>query len=167
MREKIDIHAHYFPPAYDQMLEKRGMKLLDGGFPKPEWNEEIQLSFMEKLGITYSVLSISSPHLHMGDVGEAIEVARSSNEYGAELMKKYPEQIGVLASLPLPEIDAAVEEVKYCRNDAACDRICLTDQFLRIVSGGCETGSGDGSLESGRISGADPSDGTGSNSAGG
>ena len=100
MREKIDIHAHYFPPAYDQMLEKRGMKLLDGGFPKPEWNEEIQLSFMEKLGITYSVLSISSPHLHMGDVGEAIEVARSSNEYGAELMKKYPEQIGVLASLP-------------------------------------------------------------------
>ena len=86
MREKIDIHAHYFPPAYDQMLEKRGMKLLDGGFPKPEWNEEIQLSFMEKLGITYSVLSISSPHLHMGDVGEAIEVARSSNEYGAELM---------------------------------------------------------------------------------
>ena len=51
MREKIDIHAHYFPPAYDQMLEKRGMKLLDGGFPKPEWNEEIQLSFMEKLGI--------------------------------------------------------------------------------------------------------------------
>ena len=54
MREKIDIHAHYFPPAYDQMLEKRGMKLLDGGFPKPEWNEEIQLSFMEKLGITYS-----------------------------------------------------------------------------------------------------------------
>lgn len=90
MREKIDIHAHYFPPAYDQMLEKRGMKLLDGGFPKPEWNEEIQLSFMEKLGITYSVLSISSPHLHMGDVGEAIEVARSSNEYGAELMKKYP-----------------------------------------------------------------------------
>ena len=49
-------------------------------------------------------------------------------------MKKYPEQIGVLASLPLPEIDAAVE-VKYCRNEAACDRICLTDQFLRIVSG--------------------------------
>ena len=86
MREKIDIHAHYFPPAYDQMLEKRGMKLLDGGFPKPEWNEEIPLSFMEKLGITYSVLSISSPHLHMGDVGEAIEVARSSNVFGAELM---------------------------------------------------------------------------------
>ena len=43
MREKIDIHAHYFPPAYDQMLEKRGMKRLDGGFPKPEWNEDIQL----------------------------------------------------------------------------------------------------------------------------
>ena len=92
MREKIDIHAHYFPPAYDQMLEKRGMKLLDGGFPKPEWNEEIQLSSMATIGISYSVLSISSPHLHMGDAAEAIEVARASNEYGAELMKKYPEK---------------------------------------------------------------------------
>ena len=53
----------------------------------------------------------------MGDAAEAIEVARASNEYGAELMKKYPEKIGVLASLPLPEIDAAVEEVKYCREN--------------------------------------------------
>ncbi|MFR5703183.1 MAG: hypothetical protein ACLUD0_15785 [Eubacterium ramulus] len=51
-------------------------------------------------------------------------MARSSNEYGAELMKKYPEQIGVLASLPLPEIDAAVEEVKVLLERAACDRIC-------------------------------------------
>ena len=49
MKEKIDIHAHYFPPAYDQMLEKRGMKLLDGGFPKSEWNEEIQLASMSKM----------------------------------------------------------------------------------------------------------------------
>ena len=35
--EKIDIHSHYFPPSYNQMLERRGMTLLDGGFPKPEW----------------------------------------------------------------------------------------------------------------------------------
>ena len=77
--DKIDIYSHYFPPAYNQMLDRRNMKFLDGGFPRPEWNEEIHLSSMEKLGITYSVLSISSPHLHMGDAQEAIEVARASN----------------------------------------------------------------------------------------
>ena len=116
MKGKIDINAQYFQQAYNQMLERRGMKLLDGGFPKPDWNEEIQLMSMEKLEISYSVLSISSPHLHMGDAKEAIDVARASNEYGAGFMKKYPDKIGVLASLPLPEIDAAVEEVNYCKH---------------------------------------------------
>ena len=86
------------------------MKLLDGGFPKPEWNEEIQLSSMATLGISYSVLSISSPHLHMGDAAEAIEVARASNEYGAELMKKYPEKSVCWQAYRCRKLSAAVEK---------------------------------------------------------
>ena len=133
--EKIDVHSHYFPPAYNQMLDRRNMKLLDGGFPRPEWNEEIHLSSMEKLGITYSVLSISSPHLHMGDAGEAIEAARASNEYGAGLMKKYPDKIGVFASLPLPEIDAAVKEIAYCTNELHVTGFALQTNSLGVYLG--------------------------------
>lgn len=44
-----------------------------------------------------------------------------------KLMNKYPEKIGVLASLPLPEIDAAVEEVKYCRENL--------HEFLSVCDG--------------------------------
>ena len=133
--EKIDIHSHYFPPAYSQMLDRRNMKLLDGGFPRPEWNEEIHLSSMEKLGITYSVLSISSPHLHMGDTWEAIETARASNEYGAKLIKKYPDKIGVFASLPLPEIDAAIREVTYCKNELNVTGFALQTNSLGVYLG--------------------------------
>ena len=63
----------------------------------------------------------------MGEAAEAFEVARASNEYGAKLMNKDPEKIGVLASLPLPEIDAAVEEVKYCRENL--------HEFLSVCDG--------------------------------
>ncbi len=140
LKEKIDIHAHYFPPAYNEMLKKRGMRLLDGGFPKPEWNEEIQLASMEQLGISYSVLSISSPHLHMGDATEAIEIARASNEYGAGLMKKYPDKFGVFASLPLPEIEASLEEAVYC-----IDKLHVTGFALQTNS--CGMYLGDARLE--------------------
>ena len=133
--EKIDIHSHYFPPAYNQMLDRRNMKFLDGGFPRPEWNEEIHLSSMEKLGITYSVLSISSPHLHMGDAQEAIEVARASNEYGAELMKKYPDKIGLFASLPLPEIDASIKEIAYCKKELGVTGFALLTNSLGVYLG--------------------------------
>lgn len=128
-KTRIDVHAHYLPPAYDAMLKRRGMDFLDGGFPKPDWSADSQLASMEQLGITYSALSISSPHLHMGDPAEAVEVARASNEYGAALVKKYPSKFAVMASLPLPEIRESVEEVIYCRDVLRVDGFSLLTNY--------------------------------------
>ncbi len=123
--KKIDVHAHYFPPAYNAMLDRRGLKFLDGGFPRPDWNEELQLASMERLGVTFSCLSVSSPHLHMGDAAEAVETARACNEYGAALQKKYPDSFGAFGALPLPELAASVEEVIYCRDTLKLSGFCL------------------------------------------
>lgn len=114
MKKRIDVHAHYLPPAYQEMLAKRNLTKLDGGFPKPDWNEEIQFRQMELLSVQKSFLSISSPHLHMGDAKEAVETARACNEYGSNFSKRYPDQIAVMASLPLPEIEESVCEIRYC-----------------------------------------------------
>ena len=81
------------------------------------------------------MLSISSPHLHMGDTAEAIEAARASNEYGASLMKKYPDKIGVLASLPLPEIDASIKEITYCKNHLHVTGFALLTNSLGVYLG--------------------------------
>lgn len=116
LHKKIDTHVHYLPPAYNAMLDRRNMKTLDGGFPRPNWNVEMQLEGMEQLGTSYALLSISSPPVHLGDAVEAIETARGCNEFGAELKKKYPDKFGVMASLPLPEVEASVEEVKFCHD---------------------------------------------------
>lgn len=113
---KIDTHVHYLPAAYNAMLDKRGMKTLDGGFPRPNWTVEMQLESMKQLGTSYALLSISSPPVHLGDAAEAIETARGCNEYGATLKKQYPDKFGVMASLPLPEVEASVKEVRYCHD---------------------------------------------------
>lgn len=114
--KKIDTHVHYLPPAYNAMLDRRNMKTLDGGFPRPNWSVEMQLESMEHLGTSYALLSISSPPVHLGDAVEAVETARGCNEYGAELKKQYPDKFGVMASLPLPEVEKSVEEVRYCHD---------------------------------------------------
>ena len=71
---------------------------------------------MEQLHISFATLSLSSPHLHMGDKTEAVETARNCNEYGVELAKRYPEKFALLASLPLPEIQESIQEIRYCRD---------------------------------------------------
>ncbi|PXX54270.1 putative TIM-barrel fold metal-dependent hydrolase [Hungatella effluvii] len=112
--KKFDVHGHYFPPAYEELLKRHELSILDGA-KRPAWSEEGQLSFMDELDIEKTALSISSPHLHMGDVAEAVETARACNEYGAGLLKKYPGRFEIMASLPVPEIGYAIGEIRYCR----------------------------------------------------
>ena len=114
LKQRIDVHGHYFPPAYQQFLKRHHMDLLDG-VKGPEWALERQWEYMEKLNISCATLSLSSPHLHLGDRGEAVETARSCNEYGAELARQYPGKLVPLASLPLPEIEESIREIRYCR----------------------------------------------------
>ena len=114
MKERIDVHGHYFPPAYISLLKRHGISELDG-VKAPVWDLERQWEYMDQLNIFYTTLSLSSPHLHMGDKSEAIETTRACNEYGAELKKRYPEKFYPLASLPLPEIEESIGEIRYCR----------------------------------------------------
>lgn len=135
LHKKIDTHVHYLPPAYNAMLDRRNMKTLDGGFPRPDWNVEMQLASMEQLGTSYALLSISSPPVHLGDGVEAVETARGCNEYGAELKKKYPDTFGVMAILPLPEVEKSVEEVKYCHEILKVNGFALQTNACGIYIG--------------------------------
>lgn len=114
LKRRIDIHSHYFPPAYKELLRRHGMDVLDG-VKAPEWSLERQFEYMDRLNISFAALSISSPHLHLGDRAEAVETARACNEYGSALAESYPDRFAALASLPLPEIGGSMEEIRYCR----------------------------------------------------
>ena len=111
------------------------MTSLDGGMPVPQWTAEKHLENMDRLNICFSLLTISSPHMHLGDPAEAAETARACNEYGAQLMKEYPDRISVGASLPLPEIDASIDEVRYCREVLGINSFSLMTNFLGVYIG--------------------------------
>ena len=113
-RKCIDIHAHYLSDGYRAALLRHGAAGSESdGLPAPMWSVDSHLEMMSKLGIERSFLSMASPHCFFGDEGEAIELAREFNEFGAEIVDQYPDRFGLFATLPLPTVEHSLVEIDY------------------------------------------------------
>ena len=79
---KIDVHAHYVPDGYRSALLRAGYDKPDGMPWLPEWSADKHVEVMDRLGIATSLLSVSSPGVHLGDGAATIDLAREVNEDG-------------------------------------------------------------------------------------
>jgi 6-methylsalicylate decarboxylase len=127
----IDVHAHYLPALYREALVRHGHDQPDGFHHIPDWSAEEHVAVMDRLSITTSLLSISSPGVNLADEATTRDLARAVNEEGRRAVVDHPGRFGVLASLPLPDVDAAVAEIAYC-----CDRLDVTGFALLTNFGG-------------------------------
>ena len=124
------MHAHYLPEGYRAALERAGHHHPDGMPWMPEWSAGTHVEVMNRLGIATSILSVSSPGVHLGDGVTTVDLAREVNEDGRRAVIDHPGRFGLLASLPLPDIDASIAEIAYC-----CD--CLSvDGFVLLTNTG-------------------------------
>lgn len=112
MHKIVDAHCHFLTEEYVNALKKYD-RINEDGFPIPTWSLESQFEYMEKAGVDHAILSLSTPHQHLGEDAFAAELSRSINEAAAELKKKYPEKFSFAACLPLPNVELAVREVSY------------------------------------------------------
>ena len=120
---KLDVHAHYLPELYRDALRAAGHDQPDG-FPYiPGWSAAEHVQVMDRLGIATSYLSVSSP----GVLGDA-DLARAVNEEGRRAVVDHPGRFGLLASLPLPDVDAALAEIAH-----ACERLDA-DGFVLLTN---------------------------------
>jgi 6-methylsalicylate decarboxylase len=134
-RGAIDVHAHYVPEAYRTALLDNGHSQPDG-FPHiPTWSAEEHVAAMDRLGIEMSLLSISSPGVHLGDEAATRDRAREMNEEGQRAVVDHPGRFGLFASIPLPDVDAAIAEINYC-----CDRLDVAGFTLLTNIGGTYLG---------------------------
>ncbi len=115
---KVDIHSHAILPAYI-----RGMEALDidpvaeEGYPLPKWSKEAHLQFMADAGIDYSILSLPTPHIYRGNAVQSRKVARAINEEMARLAEEYPDKFGFVATLPFPDVEGSLEEIRYAMEE--------------------------------------------------
>jgi predicted TIM-barrel fold metal-dependent hydrolase len=131
----VDVHAHFLPRSYQQALERAQIEHPDG-FPfVPKWSVDSALALMDEVGIGTALLSISSPGLSFVAGEERTGLARTVNEEGANAVRSYPHRLGLLASLPLPDVDAALEEIEHVSDVLHADGFVLMTNYGGVYLG--------------------------------
>ncbi|KAF5548079.1 amidohydrolase [Fusarium phyllophilum] len=115
MHQRIDLHCHAVAPGYRQYALQNGHENPDGMPALPPWSAEQHIKLMQKLSISKSVLSITSPGTHLipnDDRGSA-RLTRQVNEELSMICKDHAEHFRFFASLPLPSVDDSIAEIDY------------------------------------------------------
>jgi len=129
---KVDVHHHIIPPQVVGVeYGLKGMKL-------PEWNIAADKAFSEATGVRTSIFSVSVPGVtHVADPEESAALARSLNEYSANLRDKNPHSYGFFATVPsLEHTDLVIRELRYAFDTLHADGLTLFTRY----------GTGDGYL---------------------
>jgi len=117
----VDIHAHYFPKPYNDMLLRIGGRSLpEAARPstaRPMRNDDpsgipTRLEQMDDAGVQMQVLSPAASPPYAEKETDAVEAARLINDTYAELARKYSGRFAAVVSLPLPHIDASLREME-------------------------------------------------------
>jgi len=127
----IDVHHHIIPPFYlaenrERIAGSRGGQITPAWI---EWTPEKALTAMDQHSVAVAVLSLSSPGVWFGNVQEARNTARRSNDYAAELGRKHPGRFGLFASLPLPDAEGSLREIEHAFEVLKADGIGLLTSY--------------------------------------
>jgi 6-methylsalicylate decarboxylase len=119
----VDIHHHLIPDFYRRATEHDGQSV--GGVLPAPWSQASALSFMDDAGIDVAIASISAPGVHLGDDAQALALARQCNDFLAEMVRSRPDRFGGFAILPLPDVDAALDELARALDQLGLDGVVL------------------------------------------
>jgi predicted TIM-barrel fold metal-dependent hydrolase len=132
--DRIDVHFHYLSPEYrEKMIDAVGGS--PDGFPAPQWSAEAALAMMDRMNIATGMLSVSSPGVHFGNDAKARLLARSVNEFAARTMGEHRGRFGGFASLPLPDVDGALNEITYALDTLKLDGVVMLTNFNGVYLG--------------------------------
>jgi predicted TIM-barrel fold metal-dependent hydrolase len=128
---RIDAHVHILPADYRAELERRS--LLPPGIPP--WSPQLVDDLMARHDIDAAVLSLAPPGVFFGDQGLANELARLVNERTAQFVATAPERFAGLAVLPLPDVDAALDELRHALDVLELDGVALLSNVAGAYPG--------------------------------
>lgn len=120
---RIDLHHHVVAPAFASALRQRGIDWT-GGSGIPPWSMSSALEHMNRYGIAAAIASVH-PDIDLPGLGDTERWAREGNEFLARVVSDDPQHFGGLASLPLPDPEAACREVEYAFDVLKLDGVYL------------------------------------------
>ena len=137
----VDVHAHYSTSAYLPMLAQLATAsgMVSGSQVRtPEASQmfammsdqpgmiDHRMQMMEDAGVARQILSPGSMAPYASDLKLAVEAARVLNESYYELTVSHPSQFSSFVSLPLPHINASLEEMRRGLDEMGMVGVALT-----------------------------------------
>src|SRR5882724_4177903 len=117
----IDVHHHIVPDEYVKALSSKGItKGL--GVPLPKWGLDTTLDVMDENGIATAIVSISAPGVYFANINEPVKFAK-------ELSSSRPGRFGAFATLPVPDVDAALEELEHALDKLELDGVIFLSNY--------------------------------------
>lgn len=126
---RIDTHAHVVPAPYIAALPPQ-----IAATHKPVPVGELD-AIMRRYAIDAAVVSAGPPGVFFGDAGQARELARILNEELAAIVRSAPQRFAALASLPLPDVDAALGELSHALDVLTLDGVMLSSNVAGTYLG--------------------------------
>ncbi len=137
----LDFHAHHYPVAYLDACRQHGsgfdhyyrsdgrlVVLQDGAValaaPQPMPTLEERLQSMDASRIQMQVLSLSAPNVYRLPQPVRRNLAVEVNDEFVAMARESKRRLKVLASLPLPDVDSALNEL---------DRVLAIDEVVGVI----------------------------------
>jgi predicted TIM-barrel fold metal-dependent hydrolase len=133
MHLTIDTHHHMLPEFFFEATNEKANPV--GGLKPQPWSPESSLAFMDEAEIDIAVTSISTPGIELPDRAASWELARKCNDFAASLVSKFPRRFGALGSIPMPNIDDAIEACIYALDVLKLDGLVLFTNSKGIYLG--------------------------------
>jgi predicted TIM-barrel fold metal-dependent hydrolase len=116
---RVDMHCHAIVPRIAELMREHG-----AGFTLP-WSLEQTWQVMADNGVEFGVVSNPIPGGLFRDGVQATGFCQAANEAVADLVREHPDRFGLLAALPMPFVDAALDHLRYVLDDLGADGIVL------------------------------------------
>jgi predicted TIM-barrel fold metal-dependent hydrolase len=122
----IDVQAHWFPPSYIEALRAvadgsgRAAEIATRALNDPLRKKEPiftgaidrRLELMDAAGVDTQVISFAAPNVWTDDAAERLRVCQAFNDGVADLAREHPGRFELFATLPLPHVDASLDETR-------------------------------------------------------
>src|SRR6267143_2576335 len=121
---RIDVHHHHTPPPYLAAITAQNIP-----GPVRDWTPEKSIADMDKAGVATAMTSITTPAMRFLDDAGARRLARECNDYSAKLAADSKGRFGMFAAMPMPYVEATLQEIAYALDTLKADGIGLLTSY--------------------------------------
>lgn len=120
---KVDVHAHYFPGDYLDVLDALSPGEVDTANGRrsswPTWAADLsaRIEAMDRAGVAVQILSIATGGPYLQQAAAAATGARKANDCYADAVRAHPQRFAAFACLPFPHVAEALTELARALDD--------------------------------------------------